>query len=46
MVWTRELVIRADEMWADSGYILIVEPMGFASSLIMRNKRKKKKLEE
>lgn len=42
MVWIRELVIRADEMWADSGYILIVEPIGFASSWVMRNKKKKK----
>ena len=29
------------EKWTDSGYILIVEPIGRANVLIMRNGRKK-----
>lgn len=35
------VVVVDGDKWAGSGYILIVEPTGFANMLIMRNARKK-----
>lgn len=35
------VVVVDGEKWTDSGYLLIVEPIGFANILIMRNLRKK-----
>lgn len=41
-MWTRGIVAVVGEKQTDSGYVLVIEPKGFANGLIVRNKRKKK----